>query len=145
MFINSDSVVSYGSEANSNKTKEEPNISLAYEDNSIKFEYNAVFYNYGEQLVYQYFLDGFDNQPSSWTSETKKEYTNLPEGDYCFNIKAKNVFSNESTTAKYYFNIRTPWYRAWYAYFAYIAALALIIYLAVKLNSKRLEKEKRRY
>ncbi|MFT6961091.1 MAG: serine phosphatase RsbU (regulator of sigma subunit) [Flammeovirgaceae bacterium] len=143
--LNSDSIIYYGNSLNSKAGNRigDSTTYLEYQDNNVKFEYNAIFYEYSDQLVYQFFLDGFDDEFSAWTSETTKEYTNLPEGNYCFNVKAKNVFGKESTTAKYYFNIKTPWYRTWLAYALYLASIILIIYLAVRLNGKRLEKEKR--
>ena len=46
------------------------------------------------ELVYSYYLDGFDSGWSSWTSDTSKEYTGLLTADYVFKVKAKDQTGN---------------------------------------------------
>ncbi len=46
------------------------------------------------ELVYSYYLDGFDSSWSSWTSDTSKEYTGLLTADYVFKVKAKDQTGN---------------------------------------------------
>ena len=143
--LNADSIIYYGNlTAESIGASQPTQAIISYGSNNIKFEYAAVSFDNNEQLEYQYFLKGFDEEFSSWSLETKKEYTNLPEGAYCFQVRAKNIFDHESELATYYFTIQTPWYRAWYAYILYALLIAFVIYTITKLNTKRLEKDKRK-
>ncbi|NTW31382.1 MAG: hypothetical protein HGB12_01910, partial [Bacteroidetes bacterium] len=124
-----------------NQPKElKPRISFAF--NSLTFEYAAPsFYDEGAKM-YQVFLEGFDKKPSEWTNETKKEYTNLPPGNYKFRVIAKNIFDTESTEAIYAFEILPPIYKSWYAYTFYILGIGFIIFSAYRYSSKRFRETK---
>jgi signal transduction histidine kinase len=112
---------------------------LEYKHNSIRFEYSAIFYEHLESNEYSLIMEGYENEWSIWTKETKKEYTNLREGEYTFKVKAKNIFGHESQVAVYKFSILPPWYRAWWAYSIYLVLAVSFMYVVVKINSKRLK------
>ncbi|WP_375560111.1 SpoIIE family protein phosphatase [Bernardetia sp. OM2101] len=89
-----------------------------------------------------HFLDivnGYDEKWSEWTTETKKEYTNLDAGKYSFEVEAKNIYDTKSQITKYDFRIKPPIYRTWGAYIAYFILLGLFVWGVVKLNLKRLQ------
>ncbi|MCK4663133.1 MAG: SpoIIE family protein phosphatase [Bacteroidales bacterium] len=111
---------------------------LNYMNNSVTFEYSTAFYEHETANSFKYFLEGFDKEWSNWTSETKKEYTNLHEGTYYFKVKAKNIFEVESTEAIYKFKILPPWHRTIFAYIVYGLILLFGFYIGIKLNSRRL-------
>ncbi len=117
---------------------------LPYGMNKFKFRFAAPFYYREEDLVYRSKLEGFDEQWSKWKDETKKVYTNLPEGDYTFKVQALNTYDIESRTATYRFRILPPWYRTWTAYGGYGLLGIGMIWLIVYLNGKRLRAQKRR-
>ena len=71
--------------------------SLAYAHNSLRFECAAPSYDNLSANQYQYFLEGFDKGWSSWSKETKKDYTNLPHGRHRFHVRAKNIYAHHSS------------------------------------------------
>ncbi|MEM7379995.1 MAG: ATP-binding protein, partial [Bacteroidota bacterium] len=94
-----------------------------------------------EQLnQYQFWLEGFDESWSEWTTETQKDYTNIPEGNYVFKVRAKNIFGNISPTDNYDFSIIPPWYRTWWAYLIYFALIMTAFFLFSKWRSAKLMK-----
>ncbi|WP_157558700.1 triple tyrosine motif-containing protein [Microscilla marina] len=114
--------------SNMNTTYLPPRVRLPYQQNQVTFEYSAPFYEAPDKTLFSYRLMGFDKEWSDWGKDTKKEYTNLPEGNYTFQVKAKNVYGTESTVASYTFTILPPWYRTWWAYILYgLAGFALFI------------------
>jgi len=115
---------------------------IDYKHNTLVFEYSCPYFLSKESILYSYKLIGFDEEWSGWTSETRKEYTNLNEGKYDFLVKAKNVFGYESIAASYKFEILAPWYRCWWAYLFYLICLVIIVWGIVRLNTKRLKKSK---
>jgi serine phosphatase RsbU (regulator of sigma subunit) len=117
---------------------EEMNIKLPFKQNSLYFDYCATFYEHAQRLRYVYYLDGFDESWSEPTLETKKEYSNLPEGKYSFQVKCTNVFGNESSVASFRFRITPPWQRTSWAYLGYLVLVILIFYGGIRLNSQRL-------
>ncbi|MFB6258656.1 MAG: triple tyrosine motif-containing protein, partial [Flavobacteriales bacterium] len=112
--------------------------------NHISFQVAAPYPHGQEQVVYSYKLEGFNKEWSDWGSKTKKPYYNLPVGDYVFKAKAKNIFGQESDPASYRFTILPPWYRTWTAYGGYTIAGIGLIWLIVRLNSRRLMAQKER-
>ncbi|MCK4663132.1 MAG: SpoIIE family protein phosphatase [Bacteroidales bacterium] len=146
--IKNDSVIFLGSgsgcsgfqaNTNINNFENETNLILSFDNNSIIFNYSAAYFKSEETNLYSYYLDGFDKNWSEWTKNTEKEYTNLSEGNYTFKVKAINIFEKESTIAEYKFEILPPWYREIWAYFLYFVILSLLIFIIVKLNTKRLK------
>jgi len=116
--------------------------SFEFKDNSITFHYASTFYIEEKETEYYTYLKGFDKNWSKATKITFKEYTNLHEGDYTFNVKAKNIYGIESDIAEYSFTIYAPWYRTVVAYFMYILLFIILVWLLVKMNTRRLQKDK---
>lgn len=92
---------------------------LEYKDNALRFEYAAPTFDSPEENNYQVYLEGFDKAWSPWTTETKKDYTNLPEGNYTFRVRAKNIYDHPGSEAHFSFEILRPWYRSWWVYSIY--------------------------
>ena len=143
--LHSDSTIYFGN-ATTNMVglSEENEVVLTYENNNIKFEYAAIFFEENEQLEYQYQLKGFDEEFSNWSLENKKEYGNLPEGKYCFQVRSKNIYGHQSEVASYYFTVQAPWYRTLPAYFLYLVSMIGLVYGIVKLYTRRLKQQNKK-
>ncbi|WP_291870238.1 hybrid sensor histidine kinase/response regulator transcription factor, partial [Maribacter sp.] len=115
--------------------------SIPFQENTIRFEYAATSFDNESKNQFQYLLDGFDEDWSSWTSETKKEYTNLTEGDYTFKVRSKNVFNHIGNEDYYSFTVLAPWYRSWWAYIIYGLGAITFISLIMQWRSRELHKK----
>ncbi|MBD1260875.1 response regulator [Maribacter polysiphoniae] len=114
---------------------------LPYKSNQLRFQYaNPSFYDESKNK-FQYILEGFDEDWSAWTDETKKDYTNIPAGDYSFKVRSKNIFNQVSTEDSYSFSILPPWYGTWWAYFMYAIGTIGIVALYSKWRSNELQKK----
>ncbi|NOX18388.1 MAG: response regulator [Chlorobi bacterium] len=120
--------------------KEEP--VLDYENNSLRFEFAAVSFDVNETNRFQYFLEGFDKGWSDWSDETKKDYTNVPEGKYKFRVRARNIYSRVSLEDAFSFEILPPFYRTVWAYFLYSAAFVFLFVAGVNWRTRKHFKEK---
>lgn len=114
---------------------------LEYENNSVSFQFAATAFEHESGNLYAYKLDGYDDKWSAWTKETKKEYTNLQEGQYTFRVKAKNFYDVTSQESAFNFSILPPWYRTPLAYIIYGFAGIGFMYLLVNGYSKKLKKD----
>jgi ligand-binding sensor domain-containing protein len=95
-------------------------------ERNIRFEFSAPPNTDPESLEYSYRLAGYEDQWSEWTKRTEKEFTNLPPGDYRFDVKVRNNFGNESAIASFSFKLLPPWYKtqlAWVMYILFIGGL----------------------
>ena len=137
--IEEDSVV-YGGYPD--KSYEPPLLEFEYEHNSLSFEFTATSYDNVNANRYQYYLQDFDKDWSEWTNDNKKDYTNIPEGQYLFRVRAKNIYGKLSSEAFYKFVILPPWYRTWWAYSIGIILFVAFVFVIVKVRSAKLVKEK---
>ena len=115
---------------------------LEFKDNSLVFNYSLPFYEDESRNEYSYYLEGNDKEWSPWTTETKKEYTNLKEGDYVYKVKSRNLYMLESPASGFKFTILAPWYRSFAAVLGYIMIGILLIIAIVRLYTYRLIREK---
>jgi len=118
-------------------------VSLPYRNNALRFEFSATSFDNPRETQYQFMLEGFDDHWSNWSKETKRDYTNLPEGDYRFHVRAKNIYQHISQEAVYEFTILPPWWRSWWAYGGYALMLGLLVFTADRLQRRRLIKKER--
>lgn len=116
-------------------------IKLDAGQNDLRFEYAAPFYQSEAQIDYQTKLEGYGDW-SNWSNETKREFTNLWEGDYNFMVKAKNSFGQISDTASFTFSISPPFYRSIWAYLLYFTGLVVLMISIVSWRSASLKREK---
>jgi serine phosphatase RsbU (regulator of sigma subunit) len=112
---------------------------LPYKFNTVTFDYAALTYYNEKETRYQIWLEGFDKGWSKWTDESKKTYNNLRERSYKFHVRAKNIYNILSEEDIYEFRIMPPWHRSYPAYILYLLLFALAMYLAVRINTKRLK------
>ena len=136
VFIGQDSLIYGGALSN------DLNTLIDYEHNALRFEFAAPSYDNESDNQYSYFLEGFDNAWSDWSTETRKDYTNLPHGKYDLHVKAKNVYDEISNEDVFAFSILPPWYYTWWAYLLYGICVAVVLILTVRWRSKQIRDEK---
>jgi signal transduction histidine kinase/ligand-binding sensor domain-containing protein len=115
---------------------------IRYDLNDIGFAFAATSFNVGEQLIYQYTLENFDDTWSDWSAQNQKEYTNLPPGRYVFRVRARNSYGIASQEASYEFVIQKPWYQMWWAFVLYFLLLGVSLFYLIRWRLRALVKEK---
>lgn len=113
---------------------------LDYKDNNISFHYTGLFYEEPKQIKYTHRLLGYNSEWSAPSYEHSAGYTNLTEGEYDFQVKAINVYGNESYLTSYKFSVLPPWYRTWWAFVLYVAGFVVFVMLLVFIFIRRLQK-----
>ena len=64
-----------------------PSLAINYTSNSVRFDYSLSFLAFGgDDIRFQYRLN--EGAWSDYTTVHTKEYSNLSEGDYTFEVKA---------------------------------------------------------
>lgn len=108
---------------------------------NIRFEFTAPPYPYAGSLEYSYRLTGYNSKWSEWTKRTDKEFTNLPPGDYVFEVKVRNNLGVESAASQFTFTILPPWYASKIAWALYLLLLALIISWGYRKQQQKFKKQ----
>jgi len=142
VIVKSDSIVYAGSKTVSGSYS---NVVIPFSQNDIRFEFSATSYEKSYANQYQYHLEGRDNGWSAWTTETKKDYTNLSSGNYVFRIRAKNIYGVISSEDSFGFRVLPPWYLTWLAYGIYSIFFSLLVFGVDRAQRRRLiAKERQR-
>ena len=136
----------YFHNVNDSQVQDEKSIrGLSYSWKTIHFEFASSLFGYQANLEYSYRLDGFEDNWSEWTRRNEKEYTNLPAGNYRFEVKVRNNLGNESPVSGYAFSILPPWYLSTLAKFLYLLLLLAIIYAAYRWQQKKFQLQHQKF
>jgi len=150
VYINGDSVLYHGANYKENGhggysihlfQEEDTQPVIKYRYNNIEFHWAAPYFEQEENLLYSFRLVGFSNVWSDWNNASYKEFTNLKYGHYTFFVKSRNVYGYEGGTATYSFVLSRPWYASIPAIISYILLSGLLVYLIIKLYTRRLKNE----
>lgn len=119
--------------------------SISHAWNSFHFEYSSPVYAQQSNIEYSYFLEGFDEKWSEFSTKTEKEYTNLPSGKYSFKVKARNNLGAEAEAGSYNFTVLPPWYFSFWAYAVYICLFIYGNFLFFNFQHKKFEQQQQKH
>ncbi len=123
---------------------EKLSLNLEHSKKALSFYFSAPYLIEEKQNLYACFLEGYDQGWSAWQGNTEWHYTNLPEGNYIFRVKARNMYGYESSQIACVLQISPPWYRTPWAFASYLLPVILLFYGLIKWNGRRLERETQR-
>ena len=130
----------YSGQAESGPYKQEKKniFHLPNSYNSFHFEYSSPAYGLQNNIEYSYKLSGYDERWSAWSARTEKDYTNLPNGTYRFQVKARDNLGNESDITEYSFVVKSAWYNTIWAYIFYGLMFLLLLYFLNRYQKRKL-------
>ena len=108
------------------KTKE---ITFRHDQSIFTIDFALLDYVRSVHNKYAYKIDGIDRD-WNYVGNPSATYTNLPSGEYTFQVKAANAdgfWTKEPAELK--ITILPPWWKTWYAYFFYVLITLGTIYL----------------
>jgi serine phosphatase RsbU (regulator of sigma subunit)/streptogramin lyase len=117
-------------------------LEITYQDRGFSFDFNGLNYTRTEKNKYKYRMVGYDPSWVDAGSRRFASYTNLPAGDYTFEVTSSNndgLWNIEPAqlTVKVY---PPPW-ATWWAYTTYVVLLGLGIYVFVGYREKTHKRE----
>lgn len=114
-------------------------IQINNQENSIRIRYSLPIYRQGK-ILYQYFLDGYSNSWSSWSTISQKDFTNLPFGKYEFKVRAKVNDEELSQISSFKFEILPPFYVTIWAILFYLLLIGYGVHLIRLWYFRKLQK-----
>lgn len=103
-------------------------VALHNSENNIVFNYSVPQYDDFIDVKYQYQLEGFQENWSTWSNKTSTNFKNLSPGNYIFRVKAKVANSPSIDTIEYKFEIKRPWYNSYAAWVLYTAFFIILVF-----------------
>jgi DNA-binding NarL/FixJ family response regulator len=109
---------------------------------SIKFEYAAPYFDGIEDIKYSFRLLPLENKWSDWSPLSEKEYPYLPSGLHIFEVKAQNIYGEESEVARFNFEVLKPWFLSNWAIILYAFSGLVLILVVLLIQQKKFNTEK---
>ena len=113
---------------------------LAHDENHLIFEYALLSFAHEDGTRYRTQLVGLEKEASAWTSDSKKDYTSLPPGDYVFKVWGRDYAGNVTDPATIAFTVRPAWWWTWWAYAIYAAVFVGLAFVGVRYRTQALRR-----
>lgn len=115
-----------------------PNIELASADNNLTIGFVAPNFQ-AENLNYQYRFEGAGSEWSKPSKERSVSFSNLPSGNYRFEVRVVNQNGLSSTNpAVFEFRILPPIWQRWWFVLGVLSLIGLTVYWAYRTRVQRL-------
>lgn len=126
------------------------NITLDYTKNTISIYYTVLDYRSNNKQLYAYRLKGLDDTWHEVKNQKKATFTNLPPGDYEFEVKCLNTDLYTNIPQKNLsFTITPPFWKTNMAYFLYAVLIIILLeisrriaYSMIRLRNKVVVEQK---
>jgi ligand-binding sensor domain-containing protein/signal transduction histidine kinase len=119
-------------------------LTLEHDQNNLYIKFTALSFQFPDAVTFKYKLKNFQDEWEGPKNDRVAEYTNLPPGDYTFEVKAYNNDGVEShTKARYRFLIKkTAFTQRLIFYIGIVMVAFLILYVIFKYRMAQKEKQK---
>jgi ligand-binding sensor domain-containing protein/serine phosphatase RsbU (regulator of sigma subunit) len=123
------------------------NLSLPYHQNHVTLNYIGINFKSQDKILYEYILEGFEDNWNPITNKTEAVYSNLPAGNFTFKVKAMNKDGLWSEPISYSFTVTPPWWKTWWFRTLAIIIIVAAVWFYIKqrervLRQRQLELEK---
>lgn len=120
---------------------------LDHRHQSVSFSFVAIDFAASSKYRYYYKLQGYDKEWAQSGTRNFATYTNLPSGNYEFQIKAINLGSGMVSQHSILLNIKPVFWRTWWFILLFILLMALTVasiayaFIKNKVSQLQLSKE----
>ncbi len=120
------------------KLTENP-LSLAYDQNNLRFDFTGLWYLKADALRYRYRLLGLSKEWQQ-TADRSVTFPKLAPGKYLFEVEAIADGGGESQAVSYAFRIHYPIWQKWWFVLLALAAAAYLLFLLWRYRERQLRK-----
>lgn len=104
-------------------------LNLKHSQNSLAFNYTVLDFISPQKMQYSYRLAGYEDEWIPAGSRQYTAYTNLPAGDYTFQVKVSDKILEKAPVTGLAISIATPFWLKWWFIILCIALVIAILYL----------------
>lgn len=117
-------------------------LRLANSQRSLEIFFESICYRYSTDILYQYFLEGFNQVWNNPTAIAMVSYDNLPPGHYTLKVRTVSRNSGhviDSRTLKV--SVAQPWWNTFWAWLIYMGIMVTLMLMALRDYRGRLERK----
>lgn len=115
---------------------------IPFRFNSVSFSFAGLYYGAASDIVYEYMLEGYDE---NWIIADKSHsatYQNLPVENYLFRVSAKDSEGNiAGTVSGFPFKIIPPFWLTWWFFLLCASVVVLLFWLLFRSRIQSLRKK----
>ncbi|MCM1071356.1 MAG: LuxR C-terminal-related transcriptional regulator [[Clostridium] fimetarium] len=126
-------------------------LRVPYSLNSLRFDFACPEYRSDAGVEFSSYLKDYDSDWTPFSTETSREYTRLPEGNYTLYLRSRNNRTGAIEETSFTLRVSPPWYRTGIAKGVYVALVGLALFLVYWLlkrwigrTQRELEQKKER-
>lgn len=116
-----------------------------YKKNHLTFYFTGIATAHPDEVEYQFYLDGFEDDWQSPTKASFTTYSNLPYRDFEFVVRTRELGGEWSEELRFPFRIRPPFWLTWWFIALEMMAIVGLIWLFVsykrRIRNERLAKD----
>lgn len=121
---------------------QENEIVLAHNAAPFTIDFECINYRYQHDIVYQYYMEGYDRQWSALSASQYAYYTVLPPGSYVFHVRAVSGSSGRILgEATLPLRISQPWWNSIYAWILYLIIIGVVLYFVWNFYKGRIQQK----
>jgi ligand-binding sensor domain-containing protein/serine phosphatase RsbU (regulator of sigma subunit) len=119
-------------------------LNVSWRDNNFMFQLAALNFVDPQKNLYQYKLDGIDDEWSEITSNRYVSYTNLPGGNYTLHVRAADSNGNWSEDKELLrIHVEPPFWKTNWFYSLCVVVLVAGIFTFIRMRTAAIKKENR--
>ena len=115
---------------------------LPYNKNHLTFDFIGVNHTNPDKVRYRFKLDGFDEDWQPVTKSTFVTYSNIPSGDFVFQLSASSDLKNWSSPVQFKFIVTPPFWFTWWFFVLCVVLVGTIVYYLIH-RRRKIEASKR--
>lgn len=115
---------------------------LKYNKNHLTFDFDGIYHRSPDKVKFRFKLDGFDEDWQPITKANFVTYSNIPFGDYTFQLSASVDLINWTQPILYSFTIKPPFWFTWWFYMLVLLTFVGLTWLVFNLRIKALERKR---
>ena len=117
-------------------------MELDYSQNSFTIDFESINYQFQQDIVYQYILDGYEKTWSAASFKGSVKYSKVSPGSYLLKVRSLRKSNSEIIDEQILpIRIFQPWWNSGYAWVTYLCLLGGIFYFILRYNSNRMQKQ----
>ncbi|MBP7514319.1 MAG: hypothetical protein KA791_07215 [Flavobacteriales bacterium] len=120
------------------------NLVIDHRNNRVGFAFVGIETARPEAVVYQWMLEGYDDDWSKPSRENTASFGNIHEGNYTFKVRAKGPNGVWSDESRYCFSVLPPMHRTWWAFCLYAITVVGAITLIIRRRTAALHDQKQK-
>ncbi len=120
-------------------------ITLPHNQSTFEIKFAALSYSFAGRNLYQYRLEGYEDEAWHFATSNDARYTNLPPGEYIFHVKASNYdgkWNEEGTSLRIV--VKPPFWRTWWFLALSVMVVGGSIFGGVRLRIKAVQDQNKR-